>query len=404
MYTIRSVFIIYMFLSVGWTKIVWSEPTQNILPLFKKFPSLQEKLPRYEILKEKTPYHTLHFSQQIWVKRDDQVSGAIGGNKARKLEFLIADALQRKAKTLVTVGMVGSNHALSVAALGKALGLKVKLILGPQPISENVRKKLLSFHALGAEIRYHSYRIFMLIDILWFYLLSFFNSEIYFIPPGGSNSLGSLGYVNAFFELVEQVGEVAIKEKTRTRRLGFPEQLIVPIGTGGTTEGLLVGSCLAGYFEKIKIIAVDIVDSFLMSEKRVRKEAAKIYDFIYSHLSEVDRKKVPQCNFKSKLAFEYVKGYAVPEYGRAQPEVEAMIKKIKQQEGIELDSTYSGKAMHYLMNEFEKNVRLGIKNKQTIFWLTYNAYDLAALIQQHHWTDISHKWKDLPKKLWMYFE
>ncbi len=380
---------------------------QNSFPLFKAYPSLEKKIPRVEFLTEQTPLQTLLSLQKnlyaehqlptpieplLWIKRDDNSSQPLGGNKARKLEFLIADALSKKAKHIVTSGMLGSNHALATALAVKKYGLKTTLILGPQPITENVRKKLLSFHAIGANLRFHSNLASMGFDILNFLLQSYFMPEngIYNIPPGGSTEVGSLGYVNAFFELVEQVGLE-----------NLPTQIVVPLGSKGTTVGLLVGSCLAGAWEKVKIVGVDVSGSLFVTKSGVKEDAQDLYDFIKSHLSGEECKKLPKCKFKkSKTAFEYVGGYYKPEYGSAKPEVYKTIDLLKESENITLDITYSGKAMQFLLDRFHKFVSNNKTPPKTLFWLTYNSYDLDQIISSHNWTNPQKKWLDLPASFW----
>src|SRR5690606_41318971 len=91
---------------------------------------------------------------QLWIKRDVISAQPCGGNKVRKLEFILADAKSRGIERLITIGAVGSHHALATALYGRAHGFRVTLVLFPPPINEHVRRVLLLGHALGAELRF----------------------------------------------------------------------------------------------------------------------------------------------------------------------------------------------------------------------------------------------------------
>lgn len=368
-------------------------------PLFKAYPSLRKTLHRFEIIKDSTPISPLaqleqtlglHFSKsRLWIKRDDRSDFLLGGNKARKLEFLLADAAQKNAQALITAGMFGSNHALATALAAHELGLKSHLILGPQPISENVKTKLLTYHALGAELRHHSnlfdMGVSLLKEITWRRMMA--HQKNYYIPPGGSNVLGSVGYVNAFFELLEQVSATE-----------FPEQIIVPLGSGGTAAGLMVGACLSGMWGKTKIHAVRVVSSFLYQDRKLRADARLLYRFLVNKMDKEDRARVPQCPLFDDPEEIVISGdYFAPSYGEAKDNVHETIQLVHESEKIALEPTYSGKAMCYLVDQITS---LKLQNKpipKTLFWLTYNNHPLDKIIENYPWSDPLNPWRDLPK-------
>lgn len=363
--------------------------------LFNHFPSLRSVFPRVEILKHPTPLrHLVNFD--VWIKQDDIVGtepGPLGGNKARKLEFLLAEAKMRGAKEIVTVGMWGSNHALATAEGGRRLGFHVKLLLGPQPITDDVRLKLLSFLALGAEMEYYGSVLTLALGIIQEKLHAVFSSTRVFIPPGGSTQLGSIGYVNAFFELLDQVGGVG----------NLPNQIILPVGTGGTAAGLLAGSCLANAWEKTKIIGVDVSGSPLTRESGVRQLARQTFELIRSHLPQDEQNRHPICDFSSPRAFRFIDHYVAPGYGATSEKVRQTMALIKDLEGIKLDGTYSGKAMQFLIDDLQTRIKNAEPIPRTLFWLTYNSYDLNKLINAVKWEHPHEKWKDLSKKFqWIY--
>ncbi|MGK5085426.1 pyridoxal-phosphate dependent enzyme [Bdellovibrionota bacterium FG-1] len=381
----------------------------HVIPLFKALPSLALAIPRIELLSHTTPLEPMNELQAkllaephntscsgplLWVKRDDTPDSRWGGNKARKLEFLLADARHHGATTLVTSGMYGSNHALATALIAQQFGMKTILTLGPQPITEDVKKTLLAMRALGAELRYSATQAGLGVDIAKTWVESKLGKNQYFIPPGGSTAIGGLGYANAFLELQEQF-----------KGQNFPERIVLPIGSGGTTAGLLAGICLAGMWGKVRVEGVGVTSSLLKSERDVRRDAQAAYDWIKSRVSPEDRARLPQCDFrKNKNAFRYVPGYFEPGYGAAKPEVHQNIEFVKATQGLQLEPTYSGKAMTYLLDSVRDSLKASHCPAKTVFIQTYRPYDLDRIIASYPWSDSERPWKDLPPKFWPIFE
>lgn len=179
-----------------------------------------------------TPVERLEGS--LFVKRDDRTNATYGGNKVRKLEYLLAEARARGARRLLTLGAVGSNQVVALGHFGRAMGFEVEAVLVPQPWSEKAERNARTALALGvraiaapswsAAPAYVAWRLA-------------FRRGIYFVPLGGSSALGSLGFVDAAEELVQQV---------REGRLPVPRVVVVPVGSGGTAAGLAVGFERAG--------------------------------------------------------------------------------------------------------------------------------------------------------------
>lgn len=178
---------------------------------------------------------------RLWIKRDDQTGLALGGNKARKLEFLVAEAIAAGADTLVTVGAVQSNHARQTAAAAARAGLDAVLVLRvPRGISAERRNSgnVLLDDLLGATVEFvdetaddpHPERAAAehTLD-----RLRSAGRTPFFIPSGGSTSTGSLGYLEAYAEIAAQADHAS-------RRVHFDE-IVVASGSGGTQAGLLVG-------------------------------------------------------------------------------------------------------------------------------------------------------------------
>ena len=179
-------------------------------PLFRRYPALAEVVPWLSLGRFPTPLEPLPLAAagEAWIKRDDLSGGPYGGNKVRKLEFLLADAQRAGAGRLITAGALGSHHALATALYGRRLGLRVTLVLFPQPVTPHVRDVLLAAAAAGADFRFVP-RMELVPGALLALRWATRSERGYVIPPGGSNALGTLGYVNAALELARLDSRVA---------------------------------------------------------------------------------------------------------------------------------------------------------------------------------------------------
>jgi D-cysteine desulfhydrase len=168
----------------------------------------------------------------MWVKRDDLTSPIYGGNKVRKLERLIPEALERGKKRIITVGAVGSHHVLATAIFAGRAGLQVEASVVPQPrtehVVENVRADLVAGATLRPARTYVGAGISMALHM---------RPDTYLVPMGGSNVTGSLGYVDAASELIAQI---------EAGELPSPDAIVVTVGSGGTAAGIVAGLARAG--------------------------------------------------------------------------------------------------------------------------------------------------------------
>jgi D-cysteine desulfhydrase family pyridoxal phosphate-dependent enzyme len=179
---------------------------------------------------------------RLLVKRDDLTGLAFGGNKTRKLEFLLAEAQAGGARTLVTVGAAQSNHCRQTAALAARMGLGCILVLSGEPPKDPSGNLLLD-HLFGAEIVWTTYEkrasaLEYAFDVAWEQ-----GRRPYLIPLGASNPLGSLAYAAAFDEFCQQ-GQPA-------------DWLVVASSSGGTQAGLALGARLAGWQGQVLGISID---------------------------------------------------------------------------------------------------------------------------------------------------
>jgi D-cysteine desulfhydrase len=267
----------------------------------------------------------------LWCKRDDLTGVGLTGNKVRKLELLLADALAQGARTVVTTGGIQSNHARATAVAARQLGLRPVLLLrgdDPGPPEAN----LLLDRLLGAEIHWCTPEEYRTNRDERMARIARDLGGAYVIPEGGSNGLGSLGYVRA-------AEEVAAEARF--------DHVVVAVGSGGTLAGLAMGPDL-GF-----VHGVAVCDDRAYFSARVQAIAAE------AGLPLSDR-------------WEVVEGYQGPAYGVATPEVWDTIALVARAEGLLLDPVYTGKAMHALVSE----VRSGRWTGRILFWHTGGIFGL----------------------------
>ena len=285
--------------------------------------SIQD-LPRVSLGIYPTPFYRLdklseQYGRGIWIKRDDLCGVALGGNKARRLEFLLADALDQGCDTVSTTGGAQSNHAALTAACAAKLGMKCILLLKRRGVTEH-RGNLVLDDIFGAEVRLldtDSYDDVYAEMHRMGEALEQAGHKCCYIPVGGSTALGALGYASCVREFTVQALAAGI-------RLGH---VVSATGSGGTTAGLLLGTRLFMPGAKVTGVAVD-TDPFQDIVPRLAEEAAALLGRPLQ---------------REKNDFEMVDhvgpGYAVPN-----PEDTPYIEELARTEGILLDPVYTGKA------------------------------------------------------------
>jgi len=286
--------------------------------------------PRLRIAHLPTPLEPLdNLSRQlggprIWVKRDDCTGLATGGNKTRKLEFLIADALRRKAETLVTVGATQSNHVRQTAAAAR-FGLGCEVLLEREVVRDDDyanNGNILLDRLFGAKIhqRPPSDDLNRAGEDLAAEIAA--NGDAtYFIPTGGSSPVGALGYVVCALELAERFRETGIE----------PAAVIVATGSQGTQAGLLTGFSLAG---------VDVPVIGITVSRDGEEQADLVWD--------LTRKTAELAEAELWIGRGQVLcdgAYFAPGYGQPNDGMVEALSLTARTEGLILDPVYSGKAM-----------------------------------------------------------
>jgi D-cysteine desulfhydrase family pyridoxal phosphate-dependent enzyme len=269
------------------------------------------------------------------MKRDDCTGLATGGNKTRKLEYLVADALRQQCDTLITGGGLQSNHVRQTAAAAARVGLKCILILNESPYHNDKlyqeNGNILLDQLFGAELQIISQDANMAEQMTNTYKhLKENECHPYLIPLGGSNAIGATGYVLAVEEIYQQCSANKIK----------PTHLICASGSGGTQAGLMLGVHLQNWPLKIYGFSVGIKNPC---------EKTRVDNVLASLCGLFDVNPEPLRN--SSLVDE---NYFGSGYGQTTPESIAAIKLVAQKEGILLDPVYTGKAMAGLIDYIQQ--------------------------------------------------
>lgn len=270
----------------------------------------------------------------IYIKRDDQTGSEISGNKIRKLEYSIYEAIENGCDTLITCGGIQSNHARATAAAGIKLGMRAILVLRSDETPELEGNYFLD-KVIGADVRiissddYRERRAEIMKEIKAESDAE--GHKAYIIPEGASNGIGSLGYYSAMEEIKEQEKELGIKF----------DRIVAAVGSGGTYAGLCMGNTEFFNGEK-KITGFNVCDDAEFFKKRseeIIEEAQKYLDkSIIVKAEDMD----------------IIDGYVGVGYAQSRLEELEFIQKTAKKEGVIFDPVYTGKAMYGMMNEIEK--------------------------------------------------
>jgi len=316
----------------------------------------------------------------FYIKRDDLSSSYYGGNKVRKLEFLLADAQARGHGIVLTFGAVGSNHVLATAIHAERLGMRAITVLMPQPNAAYVRKNLLLDLAHGVRFLQVGSPAGLPAGFLRGMAKGFDRASgklPYVIPPGGSNARGTLGYVNAALELKKQVDEGL---------LPAPEFIFVACGSGGTAAGLILGARLAGLLSEI--VPVRVVDKIACNRWLLARHVNVAAAFIKRHNPQMAIKGVHPRDILM------IDDFCGPTYARFTSEGMDAISLAHERDGINLEGTYTGKTLAAALNFLHKH---GLEQRSALFWNTYSSVDLHDDVK-----DIDYH--SLPSGLHRYFE
>ena len=299
------------------------------------------RFPRVRLFPTPTPLEPLpnlsrHLGgPEIWIKRDDCTVVATGGNKVRKLEFLVAEAKAQGADHLVTQGAVQSNHVRQTAAVARRFGMKCTALLEHR-VQTNDRDYLQSGNVLldrlfDCAIEYRPGGADMNAEAeAKGEALRAAGAKAYVIPGGGSNRVGALGYVSCAQELVQQADEQGLKI----------DRIITATGSAGTQAGLVVG--MQGMNANIPVLGIGVRLPREQQEANVHRLAEAVADFVGVKGGIPRSAVMANCD------------YVGPGYGQPTPGMVEAVRMVAAFEGVLLDPVYSGKAMAGLIDLIRK--------------------------------------------------
>lgn len=290
---------------------------------------------------------------EIWLKDDGRFASGGGGNKARKLEWTLADALRRRRTTILTFGALGTNHGLATAHHAGRHGLRTVLLLVDQPADDHLRGQLERIEATGARIHRTRGTARTAIAAPWA-MLRYAGLRPprlpYVLSAGGSSPLGSLGYVEAALELAAQVEAGELPE---------PAHALVALGSGGTAAGLALGLRLAGL--RTRVIAVLVSDVLPLSERSVARLARRSLRLLRRRGARPEGAEIRPGDL------DVERRWLGAGYGHRTPEAEAA-RELLAAEGVGLDPVYTAKAMAAVLGlRAEGRLDAG----PVLYWHTY---------------------------------
>jgi 1-aminocyclopropane-1-carboxylate deaminase/D-cysteine desulfhydrase-like pyridoxal-dependent ACC family enzyme len=297
------------------------------------------------------------------VKRDDLTSTRYGGNKVRKLEFLLGQARAEERDVVLTFGAYGSNHALATAVHARALGIEPHVVLSPQAPGPFAARTLRAHAGLGTVIHLaegwdgtrEAARVRR--------ELRERGSDPLVIPMGGTNATGAIGYVNAAFEVSAQMREPG-RDLTGTA----PGVSYVPGGTLGTAIGLAVGFAAVARIDQqsvARVVAVRVTPGEVANEPFARTLTAETVALLRSLDASF-----PDLGYDD-LAFELRDEFFEPGYGVPTHQTEAAVE-LAAARGLKLETTYTGKALSAVLADVDSG-RLTPESGPVLFWDTYNS-------------------------------
>lgn len=327
-------------------------------PLLQAYPQLQAQLPYIPLAELPTPVEAKpEIAAQLWIKRDDLSNSIYGGNKVRKLEFILPQVKQKNKKALVSFGAIGSHHGVASAIFAQQFNIPLRFFLFEQAVNGHVQNNLKLMHRFGAKLEYCGSLFKTVAKFYWDQLIN--GRQHYHLFAGGSNLQGCMAFVNAAYELKQQIEQGLLPE---------PDYIYCPVGSSATLAGLSLGCALAGLSSQV--IGVRVAPSHLgpipaCTSRTVSKLQQQSYQFLCQHLPEIKTLKPP----KIHLLDEYF-GAAYGEATSAGDAAKARFKACN----IELESTYTAKAAAAVLEACRQEPQARI-----LYWHTYNSADTQGL-------------------------
>lgn len=263
----------------------------------------------------------------VWLKDESLFGdGGWGGNKVRKLEWIIPEAHRRGSRTLFTVGGIGTHWGLAAALYGAEHGIRTVLGLVEQPVDDHVIDQLDRLGASGAVV--HRYPSVRRLRLAAPGLLLRHRDGLrlpYYLPAGGSSPVGTLGYVDAGLELAAQVRAGVLPE---------PALVVTAVGSAGTAAGLVLGLRLAGLSSRV--VGVVVNDAFRLDDVVIARLANRTVDLLRDRGAEIDVQ-------VDAGDLDVTRRYLGETYGATTPESQRALEAARS-DGLELEPVYTAKA------------------------------------------------------------
>jgi D-cysteine desulfhydrase len=313
-------------------------PESRARPLHERFPATRERLPCIPLCRLPTPVRAAPgLGDGVWLKDDARSAEPWGGNKPRKLEWILADAKARGYRTILTFGGLGTNHGLATALYARREGLRCVLALVDQPRTEEVERQLARLRAAATRV-YLTRTGRRTKAVAPWLLLRHAQPRPprppYLLPPGGSSPLGSLGFVDAALELAGQV---------RAGELPEPAAVYLALGSGGSAAGLAAGFALAGMRTRVEAVVVN--DQLKLSQATVLRLARRALRLLESRGADLGGAQVRDD------AVRMIEGHMGAGYGHATPGAGRAQALAAEAEGLALEPVYTSKALAALLAE-----------------------------------------------------
>ncbi len=322
----------------------------------QRYPGIAKHLPRIELCERPTPVEVNEIvidgaRISVAVKRDDLTSPIYGGNKVRKLEYLLHRAKDRGASRVATFGAIASNHATATSIFSQREGFECTCFLSHQTRTPAAGRALNMHRQLGTRLVEYGgsrqKRIATLRETLP-------GKKTWVVPLGGTCWLGVVGVVDAGLELAAQI---------ENGELPQPADLYVAMGTMGTVAGIAIGLALAEL--PTRVHAVRVTDEWVASPVILRQLVHKTATLLHRMDTRIP------ADLADRVNISYRPEFFGPGYARLTPESERAVAIADEQLGLKLENTYTGKAFAALLADGRSDV-------QTMFWNTYNSTPLPV--------------------------
>jgi len=353
---------------------------EEIPAIFKCYPDLGDSIDYINLDTMPSQVHRLDNlgHGDLWIKRNDKLSTVYGGNKVRRLEFVLAEVLEKRKSRVVTLGAIGTNHGLATAIYCKRLGIKCKLILYDQEVTPYVRENLRLYHKYGADMVYAGN---MINAGRRYYLDQRLRHPMsYFLYAGGSSPIATVGSVNAAFEFKEQLDR---------GDMPAPKYVICPTASNGTMGGLMLGFALAGIDTTVIGVRVG-VDRWGPMEFNTPRTVKSMIRRVYKVLKR-SSKMIPDVTVPEPVMLN---DYVGKGYGYVTQESLRAVEIFKEKENIKLEPVYTGKTCAALLDFIKDKDR---SNDTVLYWHTYNSVDLSEEAR-------SVDYRELPPEFHTFFE